>query len=166
MSAEPTLLTKLSLKSMGATPAKHSLKEGETIVIAHIWGIASKHENVETNFGDSTRFVGQFAGLNMKGERFRSSKAFLPPVVEQMLADAIDAVPDSAAVEFAFEVGATYSEKGNTGYQYTVKPLTKLAENDALSALEQKVEQALKALPAPAKEHHEEKPAQNGKGKK
>lgn len=150
---EPELLAKLSLKGMGAQPKARSLKEGDKFAIAAIYGSASRHDVATSTFGDSVRFMGDFEGVTIAtGQRYRSGKAFLPGIVEDILADAINGLDESkgqTSVEFAFEIGVEYSEKGNMGYQYTVKPLVKLAQSDALAHLRETVGNALKALPAP-----------------
>lgn len=148
------LVSKLSLKSLKAQPPKASLAEGDAYDIAVIYGIAGKAEAVQTSFGDSTRFVGDFKGKNIAtGEVQRSSKVFLPGIVEEMLANAIEEA-DGANIEFGFIVGVEFSEKGSMGYAYTVKPVMQVKESDALKHLEDSVEAKLKALPAPAKAEH------------
>lgn len=148
--SEVKLVSKLSLKSLKAQPPKNSLKEGEAHDIAVIYGIAGKAEAVQTSFGDSTRFVGDFKGKNLAtGEVQRSTKTFLPGIVEEMLAQAVEE-HEGANVEFGFVIGVEFSEKGSMGYAYTVRPVTAVKESDALKHLEDSVEAKLKALPAPA----------------
>lgn len=161
--SEPKIIAKLSLKAMGATPSKGSLEPGKPVVLAAIYGVANKSEIITTNFGESTRFSGNFEGVNAQtGEIFRSGKAFLPAIVESMLEEAVASVEDGG-VEFAFEIGAEHSEKGNMGYAYTVRPLRKMAESDSLSHLRDEVKSHLHALPAP---DHSEKPAEKNAKKK
>lgn len=150
--ADVKLLSKISLKGIEAQPAKHSLKPGDHFGIAAVYGHANKHDTVVTTYGDSTRFYGSFKAINLRtGEQFKAGKIFLPGVVEELLADAIDQLGDdgSTNVEFAFEIGVEYAEKGNTGYAYTVKPLVEIKESEPLTALENHVLGKLKALPAP-----------------
>jgi hypothetical protein len=152
MSQEPKILPKLALKSMGAQPAKGSIKDGEAIRLAAIYGTVSHHECIQTTFGDSERFRGDFEGVNIAtGEIYRSSSLFLPAIVEDMMIEALEAAGEGKKVEFALEIGAEYSEKGNTGYAYSVRPLRKLQESDALRTIREEVAGHLKALPAPAK---------------
>lgn len=152
MTTEAKILPKLSLKGMKAQPAKNSVEADKPFDIATIYGIAQKAESITTTFGDSVRFAGSFKGCNLvTGETFRSGKVFLPGIVEEMLADAVADAPDGG-VEFAFVIGVEHSEKGSMGYAYTVRPLTKIKESDALAHLDSLVESSLKALPAPAAE--------------
>lgn len=149
--SEPKILPKLALKSMGAQPNKGSIEPGQEKRLAAIYGTVSHHESIQTTFGDSERFRGDFEGVNIEtGEIFRSGSMFLPAIVEDMMIEALDAAGEGAKIEFALEIGATYSEKGNTGYAYTVRPLRKLQESDALRAIREEVAGHLKALPAPA----------------
>lgn len=147
--SEPKIIAKLSLKAMSATPNKGAIEPGKPVILAAIYGVANKSEVITTNFGESTRFTGNFEGLNVAtGEVFRSGKAFLPSIVESLLEEAVNST-DDAGIEFAFEIGAEHSEKGNMGYAYTVRPLRKMAESDSLSHLRSEVQTHLKSLPAP-----------------
>ena len=158
--SEPKIVTKISLKSIGAAPAKNSVEKDKPVTLAAIYGTANRHESVTTTFGDSTRFIGNFEAVNAEnGQVYRSGKMFLPQIVEELLRDAVDAV-ENGSVEFALEIGAEHSEKGNMGYAYTVRPLRKMAESDALAHLRAEVAEKLKALPAP-----QNPPADNAKGK-
>lgn len=155
--SDPKIVSKISLKSIGAAPAKGSVQPGKPVTLAAIYGSASRHESVTTTFGDSTRFVGNFEAVNAAdGEIFRSGKMFLPSIVEELLRDAVDAVGEGS-VEFALEIGAEHSEKGNMGYAYTVRPLRKMAESDSLAHLRAEVAEKMKALPAPAAKADTEK---------
>lgn len=149
--SEVKIVSKLSLKALKAQPPKNSVEDGKPYDIATIYGIASRAESVQTTFGDSTRFVGDFKGANIQtGESCRSTKVFLPGIVEEMLTQAIEE-SEGANIEFAFIVGVEYSEKGSMGYAYTVRPVTQVKESNALAHLEEQVNAKLKALPAPAK---------------
>lgn len=150
--SEAKIVAKISLKSIGATPTKGSVEAGKPITIAALYGTVHKHETVTTTFGESERFVGNIEAVNaITGEVFRSGKMFVPSVVEELLASAVDSI-DDGSVEFALEIGAEHSEKGNMGFAYTVKPLRKMAEADSLAHLRAEVADKLKALPAPATE--------------
>lgn len=154
---EAEVLPKLSLKGLKAQPGKGTVKEGDKYDIATLYGAANRAEVVNTTFGDSVKFSGSFKGRNLlTGKTYRSNKAYLPGVIEDMLAEAV--AESEGEVEFAFVIGVEYSEKGNTGYAYTVRPLTKIKESDKLAALESLIEKELKALPAPATKDEKGKP--------
>lgn len=148
--SEAKIVSKISLKSIGATPAKGSVEAGKPITIAALYGAVHKHETVTTTFGESERFIGNIEAVNAAtGEVFRSGKMFVPSIVEELLAAAVDSI-DDGSVEFALEIGAEHSEKGNMGFAYTVKPLRKMAEADSLAHLRAEVANKLKTLPAPS----------------
>lgn len=144
------IVSKLSLKALNAQPGKNSVKEGEAYDIAHLYGRTNKCETISTNYGDSTRFSGAFEGVNLKTqERAKSSRVFMPSVVEDLLAEAVAGLDEGALLDFAFVIGVEYSEKGSMGYAYTVRPLIELKESDELSVLRGVSDAELKALPAP-----------------
>jgi hypothetical protein len=141
------LISKLSMKGIGAQPKKNSLTEGESKNIAIVIGRVSKYEVGQSTFGEFTKFRGSFEATNVEtGKVYKSGACFLPQVVEALLVDAVDNAPDNSAVDFALAIGVKFSETA-TGYEYTVEPLTELKEADELTALRQV---AMKALPAPA----------------
>jgi len=149
-----SIVAKLSLKAMNCQPVKGSLKaDSAPVALARIFGIAKKYDVLTTTFGDSTRIIGDFEGINLKtGEVYKSTKCFLPPVISEIMVNALDAREEGdSALEFALEIGAQYSEKGGHGYAYTVKPLVKTQTRDALSHLREKATVGLPQLAAPEK---------------
>lgn len=144
------VVSKITVASIGAQPKPHSVEEGEKRAICVFYGEARSSKIGQTQFGDFLKFSGNFGAVNMKtGERFRSGSLILPAIMENILDSAIKET--EGAVQFAIEVGVKYSEKGNTGYEYTVRPLLEPSENDPLLMLESKVGQLVKlpALAAP-----------------
>ncbi|WWT38288.1 ssDNA binding protein [Enterobacteria phage PRDfuchsia] len=150
------IVSKLTLKTIGAQPKPHSVKENTAL--ASIYGRVRGKKVGQSTFGDFIKFEGEFEGVNLAtGEVFRSGALILPKVLESLLAGAVDG--ENTTVDFAVEVWAKPSEKGNTGYEYGIKPLIEPAASDELAQLRQTVKAA--ALPAPAKEA----PAAAAKGK-
>ncbi|WWT37792.1 ssDNA binding protein [Enterobacteria phage PRDasparagus] len=153
------IVSKLTLKTIGAQPKPHSIKENTAL--ASIYGRVRGKKVGQSTFGDFIKFEGEFEGVNIAtGEVFRSGALILPKVLESLLAGAVDG---ENTVDFAVEVWAKPSEKGNTGYEYGIKPLIEPAASDELAQLRQTVKAA--ALPAPAKEAATEAPAAAAKGK-
>ncbi|WWT37761.1 ssDNA binding protein [Enterobacteria phage PRDaquamarine] len=153
------IVSKLTLKTIGAQPKPHSVKENTAL--ASIYGRVRGKKVGQSTFGDFIKFEGEFEGVNLAtGEVFRSGALILPKVLESLLAGAVDG---ENTVDFAVEVWAKPSEKGNTGYEYGIKPLIEPAASDELAQLRQTVKAA--ALPAPAKEAATEAPAAAAKGK-
>jgi hypothetical protein len=142
-SGRGSLLGKITVAAIDAQPKAKSLKEGEAYSVAVIMGEAASHSVAQSNYGEFTKFKGNFAAVNMRtGERFRSANLILPQIVEHVLSSAIDEAEGS--VQFALEIGVKYSEKGNTGYVYTIKPLLEPSDSDPLKQLEDKVSTLVK----------------------
>lgn len=140
------IVSKLTLKTIGAQPKPHSVKENTAL--ASVYGRVRGKKVGQSTFGDFIKFEGEFEGVNIAtGEVFRSGALILPKVLESLLAGAVDG---ENTVDFAVEIWAKPSEKGNTGYEYGVKPLIEPAASDELAALRNQVKAALPAPAAPA----------------
>ncbi|AAX45597.1 ssDNA binding protein [Enterobacteria phage PR4] len=154
------IVSKLTLKTIGAQPKPHSVKENTAL--ASIYGRVRGKKVGQSTFGDFIKFEGEFEGVNIAtGEVFRSGALILPKVLESLLAGAVDG---ENTVDFAVEIWAKPSEKGNTGYEYGVKPLIEPAASDELAALRNQVKAALPA-PAAGEAAAEAKPAAKAKAK-
>ncbi len=137
------IVSKLTLKTIGAQPKPHSIEVNT--MLCSIYGRIRGKKVGQSTFGDFINFDGEFEGVNAAtGEVFRSGKMILPRVLESLLAGAVDG---ENTVDFAVEIWAKPSEKGNTGYEYGVKPLVEPAASDELDKLRALVQQQ---LPAPA----------------
>jgi hypothetical protein len=144
------VVSKITVASVGAQPKPHSIKEGEKKAVCVFYGEARDSKIGQTQFGDFLKFTGNFGAVNMEtGERFRSGTLILPAIMENILDSAIKET--EGAVQFAIEIGVKHSANGNTGYEYTVRPLLEPSENDPLLMLESKVGTLVKlpALAAP-----------------
>lgn len=104
---------------------------------ARIGGLVAKTETVTTQYGDSTRFIGNFAAKISESGKWddtvtiRAGAAFLPKAAENILLGAVAArINDENfnGVEFAIEVSKVESEKSKTGYEYEVRSLMEVAE--------------------------------------
>lgn len=116
-----------------------------------IVGLVKSTFSVVTQFGDSTGFKGTFEAVNIRtGEAFRAGKCFLPTIATDLLESAVDGMgEDQTELRFGFEIGLIPSDKGSTGYEFTVKPLIDTTENDPVAELRQQFLQieAPKAAP-------------------
>lgn len=130
-----SLVSKITLKSIGVQPKPQTIKENDAEKpLCVIYGRVQKYDIATSNFGESGRFHGAFEAVNAAtGELFKSGKAFLPGVVESLMMDAVNAA-DGGSVDFALEIGVKPANSA-TGYEYTVRPLQKLAVSDELQAL-------------------------------
>lgn len=119
--SESTTLRDLSLKSMGSE-GKLAVKEEKRVFMGRLYGEVLTMKTAEDKRGKVfTFFMGDFAGVNPKGENFTSSKLFLPggysDTIEAMMVKA-----NGGAVQFGIDV---WSEPAKTtlGFQYVVKPI-------------------------------------------
>lgn len=132
------LISKITIAGCNAQPKAKSVKEGEKFPILMVVGMAHRAEVGQTTFGEFIRFRGNFVGVNLKtGERFKSGALILPSLIQDILHTAVS--ESEGPVEFGIEIGVKYSEKGNTGYEYTVRPLQEPTEADSLSLLEDRL---------------------------
>lgn len=106
---------------------------------ARIGGTVTKTETVTTQYGDSTRFLGNFAmKLTASGKWddtivTRAGAAFLPRAAENILAAGLAAKvndPSFAGLDFAIEVRKIESTASKTGYEYEVSSLIAPAESE------------------------------------
>ncbi len=148
-------ISKISLKSIGAQPAAHSIKT--QTLLAHIYGNADRMLNGASTFGTFVKFIGTFEAINMQtGESFRSSNLLAPPILQDEIVNALlaagakagktktptsaqeDGTPATAPVEFAVAISARPVENKSgvgVGYEYTITPLVPFKDADTLNHL-------------------------------
>ena len=86
----------------------------------------------------STGLVGEFEATNLQtGEVFSSSVAWLPQMAVDLVSGRLGDGNDR--VGFAFDVGAVYSTKAATSYEYTVRPLIESKPSDAMAELQKQL---------------------------
>jgi len=121
-------------------------KDGSDKILAfRIVGFLSDVRTGESNFGSYLEFRGEFLAIDPNGNEHKSTKAFLPTPVDQMLCDAHEAAFDAAEdndinagkIQFAFDVylAPNESEKGGTPYQYVTSPLIPSEKSDPCEQL-------------------------------
>lgn len=116
--------------------------------LVRVVGLADGFKTGNSNFGPWLSFSGMFEATNvLTGELYRSANVFLPDVAGEMLLPVVKAA-NGAQVTIGFDIGAKPFNNAQ-GYEYTVTPLTKPAENDPLSALKASVFADVPALPSP-----------------
>lgn len=131
--AKLNLVSKLTVKTVGAQPARHSVKA--PTMLATIFGRCTAKEAGTSDHGEYVKFKGEFEGFNVSnGESYRANVLIVPKILEALLDQAIN-TEDNNAVDFAVEIWAEPNEKSITGYSYGVKPLIEPKESDALAAL-------------------------------
>lgn len=132
----------------------------EPITIMRVIGQANDYEIVSSQYGDSTRYKGQFLATNLaNGKCFRGGQLFLPSLLDALIFPQLEGLgEDKKSVEFAFDIGLKPDAKSSTGYQYTAVPLIAPKESDPLERLAATLPApVIKSLPVTEKQP--EKPA-------
>lgn len=113
-----------------------TLKNGDTIELFDVMGVARDTMTGVSDFGDWIGFKGDFQAIRTTdGQRFRSGKCFLP----EGASDLIEAAQPSKEKEiaFAFRIGLIVDDTANTLYEYTVESPLEPEQNDAIKRLEE-----------------------------
>lgn len=143
------IVNKVTMKVVMGSDVKSFVIENEQIDLVQIMGVAKKKQVFKSTFGgkveESWCIFGEVKAKNLQtGETFYSpNRCFLPPLAAELLASQLDDT-DNNSVKWAFVLGVKFS-KAQIGYEYTVKPLLKPSENNALDNIEKEIQ----ALPAP-----------------
>lgn len=97
--------------------------------LMRIVGIANGVKEGEGTFGAWKGLTGRFEAINAEtGEVFRSPVCFLPEFAIDLVTGQFSG--DVNSVQFAFDIGAQYSEAAATRYEFTVTPLTETPDDD------------------------------------
>lgn len=132
--SEINLVSKISVAKCHGKIDKKNLPKGTIIRIA---GIASGTKTGTSNFGPWTAATGDFIAINAEtGEEFRSGICFMPSTAMSLIEGALAQSPEG--VEFAFDFGVKEADN-SVGYEYTVKPVIKAKESEAMTSLLAKV---------------------------
>lgn len=143
------IVNKITMKVVMGKDVKEFVIKDEQVDLVQIVGMAKKKEIFKSTFGgkieESWCIFGEVKAKNLQtGEIFYSpNRCFLPKLGGELLAAQMDDT-DQNAVKWAFVLGVKYST-AQIGYEYTLKPLLKPAENNALDNIEKEIQ----ALPAP-----------------
>lgn len=142
-------IRKISVATVAGKVDLKKLIDAEKIALMNVYGIATSKKIIATDYGDAVRFIGQFRAVNLEtGELFQSSRMYLPSA----MADDLDgALSGGGTAEFAVRVSVIYDDTVASKYYYDGEDLVKPANNDAMLALESKMQTAAKALPNPNK---------------
>lgn len=115
-------------------------------------GFCNKIEKGTSQFGDWTRFIGDFQAINyLTGEQFRSEKTHVPSVLEAVLLRDLEPLMGSTKalqhtevteltgeIEFAFTVAIKRVEDkadGGVNWEYITTPKTEIKANNRISHL-------------------------------
>lgn len=124
----------------------------KSVRLAVFYGVARSFKPGSTAIGPYVSFLGDFRAVNIAtGEESASAKMILPGIAEELLAGAVSA-DGTKEVRFAFEIGAKYVPERNIKVEYTLTPLTKMQDEDAIGELRSLVGAKVPALAAPKDE--------------
>ncbi len=161
---------KLSAKGICGAVKTHLPRDAEKNIILHqevklfrVYGNALGVKKGDSAFGPWVAFQGSFEAVSaISGEITGSNQLFLPEVAELMLYPAVMDSNNVNGVKFSFEIGAKGNES-QVGYEYTIRLLSDVAENDVLASMraefatpkqqepqEPKLAPPVTALPEPA----------------
>lgn len=167
------ILKKITVKTCGVKPdleklIAHKNANGDKAVfpLLTVYGVASDYKAGagKDGMGDYVKFLGQFKAINVQtGQVFVSGACILPGAAPDLIYGALRGLGDNGgAVEFGFNIGASYDPEAVTKYVYHVDQIMSPDQADPLAALEMK----LKALPAPAAAQEAPQAPQPDAGKK
>lgn len=132
------LLNKITIKSVCGELEGAVTEAKPTLDIAQIIGIVKEKEEIKGQYGSSWKLKGEFKAINLiTKEPFYSANCFLPGLASDLVVNQLQDVGDNA-VQFAFVIGIKYA-KNKVGYEYSVKPLIKPSENNALTLIENQI---------------------------
>lgn len=156
----PEQLSKISPSTVtgGITEAVlEKLMKARTLIAYDVIGVVKGAKVIppKGDFKEAVRFIGQFKATNRLngnhdiGATFTANRAYFPAFIEEELYAALQ--QGATGMEVALRIGLKFDVKAATKYVYTAESLIPMQESDALKALELKVAERLRALPAPKK---------------
>lgn len=122
----------IARKVTGATlTAGHNLKklEKETY-LGRLYGVVSGTEVVTTQYGDATKFLGEFVAVTSDGETVTAPVAYLPELVAELTAGAFE--KSDGGVKFGFDFYAVPSDKSKVGYVWKAQPLMEVKPSESM----------------------------------
>lgn len=132
------LLNKITIKAIVGDLENSVTDTKPNLNIAQIIGVVRDKELIKGQYGDSYKLKGEFKAINLvTKEQFYSANCFLPGLANDLVINQLQDVGDNS-VQFAFIIGIKYA-KNKVGYEYTVQPLIKPSENNALTLIENQI---------------------------
>lgn len=131
MANEIQLISKIAPRTVVGKFAKPTKQEK----LFSVYGLASGLQVGESSYGGWECLTGSFEAVNLAtGEVFQSPRCFLPHTAHGMIASQFKTGADGISVKFALEIGIKPAAT-SVGYEYTVTPLVKPSEDDAMAQL-------------------------------
>lgn len=109
--------------------------DGDITHLYKMFGLVSSVETGEGDYGPWIKFVGKHEALNLYGDYYASTAAFLPEPLPGMLMSALES---NDTVEYAVEVSIKRRDDLAIGYEFLPSPLIEVSENDPLASLRAK----------------------------
>lgn len=148
---EPETVRKITLGVLGVQPDIEELMkaDGKRLDLCDLYGVATKAKPGSSDYGPFVAFLGDFRAIRLADKAaFASRKIIFPAFIEEELYAAFtDGV--NGNVEFAMRISAKFDKDAATKYVYEMKPIIKPAESAQLTALESRMKEQAKLLPAP-----------------
>lgn len=127
-------IAQMTIKKVNADP-KDAIRQSKQVFLCRIFGEATDVVVKEARTGDMYSYlIGEFRAQNAIGERFESSKLFLPGSLQEGLVGQLKAA-DGKSVQFGFDIFANPDEKSSVGYAYAAKQVVKTATTDRLEEM-------------------------------
>lgn len=118
-------------------------RELGSVAVMRVYGRIRETESVNTTYGTSTRFKGEFEAINLTDNSVhRSQNLFVPGIAEQVVLDVYNTCkkrdPESM-VKFGLDITVDYkpnagNQKG-TEFRFGVSPLIEASGDDVLSQI-------------------------------
>jgi hypothetical protein len=132
------ILNKITVKGV-CGELENKLGDLKEMAVMKVIGIVKDKEEVKGQYGTSFRLKGEFKAINLSNKQeYFSANCFLPGLAEDLVIGQMDPQGDNA-VQFAFVIGIK-AAKNKVGYEFSVMPLIKPAENNALMLIEKQME--------------------------
>lgn len=178
MSGEAKMIKKISTATVYGAVGQP--QQGETIPLYQLMGIVEGYKMVESPFGPSPRFEGEFLAIaytepkrdevtkkmtvppEMSSDMYTATKLFMVQPFCDMMVNAVDKAGEKPSLEFKVIVGVNWQAgKGGKkdGYVYYVQPIVQPRTNDAMQRL------LAMTMPEPVKAVETVKVAETVKGK-
>lgn len=123
----------MSLKKMGCDP-KDAIRQNGNVYMARVFGEATALKSKEAKSGDVYAYlIGDFRGVNSKGEKYESTKLFLPERLREEIESALTST--GMPVEFGYDIYSTVDESSSVGYKYAAKSVIKTETSNRVEKL-------------------------------
>jgi len=133
-----------------------------------VWGVMTGYVTGQSKFTRTdpetgevsnvewTKFAGDFAAANNRGQLFESAICFIPDYVSGPLRQGLES-EQGTEVQFGFDIFAVYSEKSATSYEFVAQPLRDNSVENRLTAMANNMPALPNGAKLPALENKKQK---------